>query len=203
MDKAKIRLSSKETELVNNAEVILTKNAVLQKARWLLEEVQREQQAFLQANPGILPAEVLAVSPKISKGENYKGLPYLVLDLPRYFERNNHFAIRSLFWWGNYFSITLHLSGIYKERYKNKIESVLEAMKEESFFIGTGNDEWEHHIESHNYRLLDEMSRDEFTIHTSRNHFIKLVKKIPLHQWDDAEDILVQSFAKMINWLKN
>jgi hypothetical protein len=203
MDKAKIRLSSKEAELVINAEVILTKNIILQKVKLLLEELQLKQQQFLQSNPGVLPAEVIAIPPKISKGENYQGLPYLVLDQPRYFERNNHFAIRSMFWWGNYFSLTLHLSGIYKEKYKKKIESSFIQMKEEEFFICAGNDEWEHHIEKNNYKLLNEISVDEFKSHRDKNNFVKLVKKIPLEQWDDAENILLNSFCNIISWLTN
>ncbi|HLG40189.1 MAG TPA: hypothetical protein VI461_10995 [Chitinophagaceae bacterium] len=203
MDKAKIRLSSKEAELVADAEVILTKNIILQKAKLLLEELQLEQQQFLQSNPGLLPAEVMAIPPKISKGENYKGLPYLVLDQPRYFERNNHFAIRSMFWWGNYFTVTLHLSGIYKKKYSDKIETSFTYLKENGFFICTSDDEWEHHIEKNNYRPLNEMSIDEFKTYAGNNKFIKLVKKIPLKQWDDAGDILLTSFCSIIRRLMN
>jgi hypothetical protein len=203
MDKAKIRLSSKEAELVINAGIILTKNIILQKAKLLLENLQSEQKEFLQANPGILSKEVLAIPPKISKGENYKGLPYLVLDQPRYFERNNHFAIRSMFWWGNYFSITLHLSGVYKEKYKTKIESAFLHMKDEGYFICTSDDEWEHNIEKNNYRQLNDMTGDEFKTYALKNKFIKLVRKIPLEQWDDAGSILLNSFCNIIKWLAN
>ena len=66
-------------------------------------------------------------SPKISKGENYKGLPWLVLDYPRYFNKEDIFAIRTLFWWGNFFSITLHISGKYKMRYEKKIIDSFES----------------------------------------------------------------------------
>lgn len=201
MDKAKIRLSSKEAELVTDADVILTKNIILQKAKLLLEELQSEQQRFLQSNSGLLPGEVTAIPPKISKGENYKGLPYLVLDQPRYFVRNNHFAIRSMFWWGNYFSITLHLSGIYKKKYGNKIETSFTPLKEDGFFICISDDEWEHHIEQNNYRLLNEISIDEFKTHARNNNFIKLVKKVSLEHWDDAGNILLTSFCSIIRRL--
>ena len=97
----------------------------------------------------------MAIPPKISKGENYKGLPYLVLDYPRYFGKDDHFAIRSMFWWGNFFSITLHLSGIYKKMYENKIEASFTLLKEESFFIGISDDQWEHHFETSNYLPLE------------------------------------------------
>ena len=113
MDIAKIRLSPEEEALVATTDWILTKNNVLQKIKQLLLALQsRQQDLLLPFNS--LPEEVLKSSPKISRGENYKGLPWLVLDYPRYFNKADVFAIRTLFWWGNFFSITLHLSGSYK-----------------------------------------------------------------------------------------
>ena len=88
-DQTKIQLSTYEMELINNAEVILTKNAIMQKARLLLENLQQLQQEHIQSHRKKFPAEIFIPSPKISKGENYKGLPYLVLDHPRYFDKEN------------------------------------------------------------------------------------------------------------------
>jgi len=201
MDKAKIRLSPTETELVSNAGWILTKNGILQKAKYILEHLQSEEQEFLHSLAGQLPDEVMRPSPKISKGENYKGLPYLVLDYPRYFEKDNSFAIRCLFWWGNFFSITLHLSGNYKKMYESKIDTSLVLLKEEDFFICISADQWEHHFEIDNYLPLDEMDNAQFKKHISNKKFIKLAKKIPLQQWDNAENILFDSFRRIIHML--
>src|SRR6185369_14445953 len=111
MDEAKIRLSQKELELVSNTEWILTKNEVITKAKLLLGSVLDEQIKWLSHHKLILPSEIKESSPKISKGENYRGLPYMVLDHPRRFDKEDVFAIRTLFWWGNFFSTTLQLSG--------------------------------------------------------------------------------------------
>ena len=64
-----------------------------------------------------LPEEVLIQSPKISRGENYNGLPYVMLDYPRCFGKEDVFAMRTMFWWGNFFSITWHLKGKYSKEY--------------------------------------------------------------------------------------
>ncbi len=201
MDKAKLRLSVKETELVSNADWILTKNEILEKVKWLLADVQSQQQHFLNTTTTTLPSELLSIPPKISKGENYKGLPYLVLDYPRYFGKDDHFAIRSMFWWGNFFSITLHLSGLYKKMYAPKLEKAFTLLKAESFFIGISNDQWEHHFETSNYLPADEMNETVFKNYISDKSFIKLAKKIPLDQWNDAGDILFVSFCKIIGWV--
>lgn len=203
MDKAKLRLSAKEAELVANADWILTKNHILQKVKWLLEDLQSQQQQFLLLHSAILPSEVLATSPKISRGENYKGLPYLVLDYPRYFGKDDHFAIRSMFWWGNFFSITLHLSGCYKKMYESNIEASFIPLKENSFFIGVSNEQWEHHFETDNYLSLSGMNEVNFKNTVAGKDFIKLAQRFSFEQWDNVEDIFFTSFCQLIGWLTN
>src|SRR5215510_10733018 len=116
MDTAKIRLSPDEEALINRTDWILTKNKILEKVKHLLSELQSSQTLTLQGISTV-PHKLIESSPKISKGENYKGLPWLVLDYPRLFNKESFFAIRTLFWWGNFFSTTLHISGNYKDTY--------------------------------------------------------------------------------------
>ena len=203
MDKAKITLSAKETELVSNSDWILTKNRVLQKVKWILEDVQSMQLQFFNYHPDSIPKEIIAVPPKISKGENYKGLPYLVLDHPRYFGKDDHFAIRSLFWWGNFFSVTLHLSGTFKKNYEERLIRSFSALKDKSYFIAVSDDQWEHHFEAGNYRPLDEMDRQSFANIVLKKEFIKLAKRFSFDRWEDVEDILFASFRELIGWLND
>ena len=161
MDTAKIRLSSEEEALVATADWILTKNRVIQKINLLLSTVQTSQQQLLQPI-AIFGDEILKSSLKISKGENYKGLPWLVLDYPRYFNKEDVFAIRTLFWWGNFFSITLHLSGNYKTKYEKRIIDSFESLKREYFSVCINEDQWEHHFETTNYLPVHDLNSSEF-----------------------------------------
>jgi len=201
MDKANLRLSPKEAELMLNADWILTKNAIINKIKTAFEHLQSRQQATLQNSKLNFPSEVTIISPKVSKGENYRGLPYLILDYPRFFAGADHFAIRSLFWWGNFFSITLHLAGRYKSMYEAAIISSLPSIKEEGFFICTNEDPWQHHFESGNYASVNEMDQSAFEYATANKDFIKLAKRFPLEEWDTIEEKLMSSYCKMTNWL--
>jgi hypothetical protein len=201
MDAAKIRLSQKEMELVTGAGWILTKNSILQKAKHLLEALQEKQKMYQPLSAPHLPEGVWKTPPKISKGENYKGLPYLVLDHPRCFDKENIFAIRTMFWWGNFFSITLHLSGNYKKMFTKKIIASYPSLKEKGVFVCVLDHEWEHHFESSNYGPLPELSKAGFENLVNKNSFVKLAQKIPLQQWDDAPGILFDYFKKMIEML--
>src|SRR5882762_9510184 len=113
MDAAKVQLSKEERTLVMDPGWILTKNSIMGKVGALFAELSGRMQASYQLPTDGLPLNW--ATPKISRGENYKGLPWVVLDYPRAFGREDVLAIRTLFWWGHYFSVTLHLKGKYKE----------------------------------------------------------------------------------------
>lgn len=199
MNEAKIRLSQKEMELVDNIDFILTKNEILRKTALLLGNLQEQQQAYLNTIPGQLLPEKKMIPPKISRGEKYNGLPYMILDYPRVFEKENIFAIRTLFWWGNFFSTTLHLSGNYKELFKEKIMYAFDVLKKEGYYSCTNDDEWHHHFEEDNYVILTTKNVFEESIH--QKPFLKLSKKIPLHQWESADGILFNNFKWLIEIL--
>src|SRR5688500_20050079 len=118
MDLAKIQLSQEELVLVQNADWLLTKNRIIGKVYEMFGMLVADVQMMPEKNSVLLP-EIFAASPKISKGENYMGLPYVMLDYPRCFGKSDTFAIRTMFWWGNFFSVTLHLKGRYKKDRKS------------------------------------------------------------------------------------
>ena len=201
MNPAKIRLSQTEMQLVTNAELILTKNAILKKVSQLLGNLQVKQQQYVTLQAMQLPGKVTGTIPKISKGEQYQGLPYLILDYPRLFEHENIFAVRTMFWWGHFFSVTLHLSGIYKEASEEKLIAKYEALKEKGYYCYINKDQWEHHFENDNYVLLSELNKNDFEKAIRENPFVKLANKIALQQWDDADEILLRFFREIIEIL--
>lgn len=200
MDRTKIRLSPEEETLVATPDWILTKNRVIQKINLLLSNVQTSQQPLLQTCE-TLEKEVLMSSPKISKGENYKGLPWLVLDYPRHFNKADVFAVRTLFWWGNFFSVTLHLSGKYKVSHEKRITDSFESFKGNDFSLCINEDQWEHHFAGDNYLPVSGIDPLQFEERIQKGSFIKLAKKIPLEQWNDVEKNLLEIFSQLINTL--
>ncbi|RYG44399.1 MAG: hypothetical protein EOO01_19595 [Chitinophagaceae bacterium] len=200
-DSPKIQLSPFEQQLVTNYEWLLTKNGVLEKIKVLLAAVQVRQQQLL-SEPG-LPVAVQHSSAKISRGENYLGLPYLVLDQPRRFEKDNTFAIRTMFWWGHFFSITLQLSGSYKEQYTAQLAAAFSDLQEEDFYISHHASEWEHHFGADNYIPLNKLNEFQFRQQLQAHPFIKLAKKISLDQWDTIEEKIIQPYEVLVGVLRN
>lgn len=202
-DSSKIQLSPFEQQLITNYEWLLTKNGILEKIKGLLGALQQRQQEVLQSAGSFLPPEVLTIPAKISRGENYLGLPYMILDYPRYFDRENIFAVRTMFWWGHFFSCTLQLSGIYKERYMSAIIAAFDQLQSENFYISHNSSQWDHHFGEDNYTALQELNIVQFSNHLQSHPFIKMAKKISLDNWDTIDKKLFDTYRLLIGKLEN
>ena len=198
IQQTKIQFLPAEMELVSSPDIILTKNAILQKIKSFFEEVQMKQQDILKKYSSPLLEEVIKISPKISRGENYKGLPWLVLDNPRHFQHNNIFAIRTMFWWGNFFSITLHVSGNNKNDLLKNLTQNASLLAKNDFYIYNGTKEWEHDIDPDSYKKLSAINEDELQKIISTNSFLKLAVKFTVESLGAVEDKLLRNYELLI-----
>ena len=199
-DQAKIHLSTLEMELVNNKEWIFTKKQIIEKVYLLFGDLHHSYRKIVEDEKQFLPAIFQRPGGKISKGENYKGLPYLILDYPAIFSKENIFAIRTMFWWGNFFSISLHLSG---ENFKNTnpVSHLLASFQRNNFFVCINENEWEHSFHSTNFIDIKEMGEGQIK-NICKKDFFKVAKKIELSEWNNAPDFLEQSFKEIIGVIK-
>lgn len=201
MDAAKIQLSAEESTLVQNADWLLTKNNIIDKVVLLFSELTPSMQQILHELKQPLPVTVADVSPKISKGEKYEGLPWVMLDFPRVFGKEDTWAIRTMFWWGHFFSITLHLKGKYKQQYQTVLMENMPLLKQHEFYICIADDEWRHHFSEDNYTPLHHLDESAIATMLSRNDFCKLSAKISLARWNLVNGKLLQLFQVLLQAL--
>ncbi|MEI9956873.1 MAG: hypothetical protein WDM90_11350 [Ferruginibacter sp.] len=202
IDTSKILLSDGEMQLVTNTNWILTKRVIIDKVNILFGHLADAMQEQLLTEKEMLPLAVIQSTPKIAKGENYLQLPYVLLDYPRCFDKENVFAIRTMFWWGNFFSCTLHLSGSYKIFFQQAIEKILMPLQKNDLYICNGNNEWQHHFEKSNYVAANTLSEEEIKAIFMQQHFVKVAAKFSLYQWNDIEVLLQKSFSGLLHLLK-
>jgi hypothetical protein len=196
---AKIHLSKLEKELVENGEWILTKQSIINKVYQLFGGTLDAYKRIIVEEKELMHSFFKTANGKISKGENYEGLPYVILDYPGLFSKENIFAIRTMFWWGNFFSISLHISGKNLSG-KTNFLTELDYLQENDFFICVNESEWEHSFEPSNYisaTLIDE----EKIYEISNKNFFKISKKIELNKWDDAPEFLEKTFKEIMNFV--
>jgi hypothetical protein len=201
-EKSKLMLSAEELQLVTDTSFILTKHKIMDKANTLLGNLAEVFKAVILKNNNHLPAAVIASTPKIAKGENYLQLPYLMLDYPRCFDKENVFAIRTMFWWGNFFSCTLHLSGSYKTDFVQALQNNIGFMQSNNFYLCINNDKWQHHFETDNYLPANSLKKEEIKAIIAQHHFVKVAVKFKLHQWKDVPVLLEKSFTEVMELLR-
>ena len=202
MPNTNVELSKNELELVTNSEFILTKNRIVEKVYNLFGMLSEEYRSILNANALHLPKEIFNMPAKIYKGEQYKNLPYVMLDYPRIFSKDDVFAIRNFFWWGNFFSITLQLQGKYLQHYQHNILRYFNKEKNSDWFIGMSDSAWEHHFENDNYVLLSDVLINSSAKNILEKNFIKLAKKMELEKWNEAENFFRDNYYEIMKMLK-
>ena len=192
MDRTKLRLSEEELRLVADPGFILTKNAIIQKVYALFGELADD---FRQVTG--LPEEVAGISPKISKGENFRGLPYVMLDYPRSFSAGDVLAVRCFFWWGNFFSITLQLKGIYREMSSSLILRQYSFLSGLDYSLAISPDEWRHDFGEDNYRKIKDMDEHDFRLYVTTHPYIKIARIFPLSSWDTMREQFGKAFGEL------
>ena len=218
MEGANLQLSPEEMRLVMEPGWILTKNSIIKKVVGLFARLSEEYRVALEGLPAA-PAAMAAVagspfgSPKISKGENYKGLPYVMLDYPRLFGREDVLAIRTFFLWGHSFSVTIHLKGTYRDRYLPVLQQRWAELAAAGFHVGISEDEWRHEHVPETYRPM--VSAEDITRKTegivglpggsgapfSGTGFLKLSGACGLDRWAEAHEVLLGLFRVLVDVL--
>ena len=192
-------LTPDESALVENAAWLLTKHRVIGKVFGVFGALSDVYAGLLEEYAEFIPREVTAVSPKIYKGENYRQLPYVMLDQPRYFKQDDTFAIRTFFWWGNSFSIHLLLGGKYKQMFEERIQTHLKDGTLESWYFGVSENPWHHHFEQDNYIPVNELKNKNNIAHNG--NYLKIGKWHNVSDWKGAFAFFVTSYKQMLESL--
>jgi hypothetical protein len=201
MDDAKIRLSQEELALATDARVMLVKGSVIGKVTALFDDLSGRQDAVLQTYSELIP-EALGTPAKVSRGENYRGQPYVVLDNPRHFHPGDIFAIRTMFLWGHCLSVTLHLRGAHRERFLPTLEAALPRCAAAGLYVCVGAKEWEHHFGEDNYLPARDMSPRSWQDLLRDRSFTKLAYALPLEVINEEPGRLMSAYTGMLALLR-
>jgi len=192
-----IDFSIDEFSLLSDTEIIIKKKIIQIKIFKLLEQTQRQISNVLGNFENSLPENFNHA--KISKGENYLNLPYMVLDYPSVFSKKDIFAFRTMFYWGNFFSNTLHLEGKYLEKSRQRLYSNAPSLIKSNSYICMGKTPWHYHFEADNYIALTQGNSSKLL----NDSFIKLTTKIELENWQQLPELSAQYLQKLLQIISN
>jgi hypothetical protein len=186
-----LQITPQEIALATDANIMLTKNRIVQAVYDLFGKLAEKY--VVKATS--LPPEVIRLHAKISRGENYLGLPWVMLDYPRHFSGKDGFAIRTMFWWGNYFSLHVLLQGQYMGILKEDFANEISSETDWSFCIGSTP--WQHHFAEDYVVPLTQLTLPQ-TENQAANGFYKLSTRLPISQWQDALAFFEKKFAEAL-----
>jgi len=197
-----IDLSPRELEILHDREFLKTKAQVTAKILELLRQVEKELHTLIQASPFQFPQGTLDQSGKISRGEKYRGLPYLVLDYPRKFQTQSTFAYRTIFLWGDSFSNTLHLAGEDLDSCRASLKTKIENLRGQDFFVCNNKSQWEHHFGPDNYVRLDDLEKKDCQDLIDHQPFVKFARKLELSRWKDLCSYSTKTFKLVLECME-
>ena len=93
--------SDQEFDMINFVDVFHSKPGIMKKAEGLLTELKNSLVKEIPLLDLILPPETDVIKGQIVRGENYKGFPFISLDMPQRFSKTEMFTYRTVFWWGH------------------------------------------------------------------------------------------------------
>jgi hypothetical protein len=183
-------LTPLELEAMENKSFLLTKADAMGKVSLLLKQTLDQLTAEVKNEPDKIWSEIETQSGKISHGENYLHFPYQVLDYPAHFDQTNILTLRTMFYWGNFFSVTLHLQGTCLDQFRDKLQVNFSRLLNQGIYIGVGAGPWQYHYGDDNYLLL----QPEHIALIRTGKFVKLSKKIPLSDYLRLPDFTLDYF---------
>ncbi len=184
-----------EVAFISDQEVILTKNRLTEKMIARLEALRSALMDEVKQNP--FPGIVFP-SGKISKGENYAGFPYLVLDYPAVFKKEDIFALRTIFWWGNHISNVFIIKGKYLDHFRSAILEKTPSLGSKLFFLG--ETPWLNEV-SKEYVESSKVDKEQIKRQINEFGFVKITELHPMEEINRLDTLtlhFLQSIRQMI-----
>ncbi len=172
-------LDDEDLAILADTRFLLAKRQVSEKTQLVMAAAGKSLVATARRHSHLLPNGAVKAR-KVAKGENYRGLPYFMLDCPAVFERHSVFAFRVFCWWGNFFSCTLHLQGRFLDERRKNLSANRQSLVENSFSVGVADSPWEHHFGPDNYCPAAELDEQTLMAMLADKPFVKLARQLPL-----------------------
>lgn len=177
--KSAIKLTKAEFDLVSRTDYPKMKQRIMRKT------VQRfDALGCLMKDAVELPAGI-APSFKTTRGENYRGLPYAVLDFPQI--KGNGFTLccRTMFWWGRYCSLNVIIRSDAVDI--AELAQKLKASSLKKVRILTGDDLWQQDLDHADFTKLKELDEAALAELLKGREYIKISRKVSLRKWKELE----------------
>lgn len=192
MRKSTIKLTKHELDFASDTIYPETKQSVITKLQELFDTCA---QTFLQNT--VYKHYTSSRQYKITKGEQYKQLPFVVLDYPQITGGEVVFVLRTMFWWGHYISCNMIIqTNLLHE--KQDLRAIRNLSKT---LVLTGENLWEQDLDSKYYMEIQKLTDEELEEWMHSRTFLKLSHKVPLTEHENLPTLADTIYTEWLNIL--
>lgn len=197
MERSKLEFSSQELALLQSQEIWNARRELVdQLSAWFGETLDTLKQLHQTEFEKVIPSQSL--NGKITRGDNHHGFPYLLLDYPNHFSKDEIVAARNLIWFGNGFHCTLHVRGALVDSVVTNLKSLSAS---NNIHICMNKHEWIHDINNKDWIQVNAIDK-KLTEQLLQQRWIKLGIEIPIAKPDEWKNALVDVYETWISILK-
>lgn len=183
MRKSTINLTKHEIEMATDTFYPFMKQQIMDKMCNILDEVGQQVSSEVFANTPIY---------KVTKGENYKRLPYVVVDCPQLSGPHLPLACRTLFWWGYGFSFNLIIP---QAKLANNAAYSLSQLED---WILIGDHLWENEIDEQYYKQGLSQEAPYWQAHIQNQTYLRIACMHNLYQYGRINELAVKWYKERI-----
>ena len=166
----------KDLEMISHVEVFQNKPAILKKVESRLTKLKEAMALELLPCVAQLPSGTNIEKGQIARGENHNGFPFLSLDIPQNFSKNEMYTYRTLFWWGHYLGFSLILKGDKLKTYFQRLSTVRGEPHFQNVYLSLAPTSWEWRLGGEYFTPVSKLSEQEWADTTNLLDHMKIMR---------------------------
>jgi hypothetical protein len=184
------RFTPEEMRMILNTDFFPAKAGIIRKFQdefmSLRDRLRTESQKELS---GSGPRGCDWITGQLVKGERFQDFPYVYLDFPKFFSKDEMFTFRSFFWWGHALFFCWFLSGPRLEAYKERLLAGHDALSRPMIFLSIADSPWEWSLEKSHAAFLNQTTHEHLKEILKHRFFLKIGCSLPLTSLETPEAI--------------
>lgn len=177
MRKSTFKLTKHELHIISDADFMRTKQLLIKNISNYYNQIGEQLLTKYHADSGL--------THKVTRGENYLDMPYVVLDVPQLKPNNISRKLRIMVWWGHYVSLQYFV-----EANANNLKHAMQ-LPAQNYKILTTQSLFNNHLESADFVEPNQLHEHSF----SDLQYTKIAVSIPLNNLPNIE-VDVENFIE-------
>lgn len=196
------RFTPEEMRMISDTDFFPAKAEMIRKLHEEFMKLRDQLRAECETIPlSLVPAGTDFVTGQLVKGEKFHDFPYVYLDFPKFFSKEEMFAFRSFFWWGHSLIFCWLLSGPRLGEYQKRLITSHETLAHHAVFFSTAGTPWEWGLEKPHAVFLSEINKARLKEILKDRPFLKLGCSMPLKSLE-TPDAILQEGLRIFHLLK-